>query len=226
MITQNTKDFGLQAIWDQSKADQEWRQGLDKLASIGASVSLFGSARIRSSHPYYQLARTTAATLGKAGFSIVTGGGPGLMEAANRGARDVGARSIGLNILLPGSSEPANRYLDISIKFQYFFVRKLVFMRYASAYVALPGGFGTLDELFECITLIQTRKTVAIPVIMVNRGFWSGIMSWIEDTLLANGAVRQSDINRLILVDDPAEICDVIQNFDATKTNMAASQSQ
>jgi uncharacterized protein (TIGR00730 family) len=168
-------------------------------------VSVFGSARVGPYEPDYALGRAVGAALGRAGFSVITGGGPGLMEAANRGARDAGAHSIGLNIELP-FEQFANRYLDLSLTFRYFFARKVCFVRYATGFVVLPGGFGTLDELFEALTLIQTRKIRFFPVVLVGSAFWDGLVDWLRARLLAAGTIGPRDRTLLQVTDDIDEI--------------------
>ena len=167
-------------------------------------VSVFGSARVGTNEPDYALGRAVGAALGRAGFSVITGGGPGLMEAANRGARDVGARSIGLNIELP-FEQFANQYLDLSLTFRYFFARKVCFVRYATGFVVLPGGFGTLDELFEALVLIQTDKVRHFPVVLVGRHHWGPLWDWVGDRLVSGGYVSPEDLELVTLCDEPED---------------------
>jgi hypothetical protein len=183
--------------------------GFTALRGTARGVSVFGSARVREDDPDYALAREVGAALGRAGFSVITGGGPGLMEAANRGARDVGARSIGLNIELP-FEQGANPYLDLSLTFHYFFARKVCFVRYASGFVVLPGGFGTLDELFEALVLIQTGKVRHFPVVLVGRDHWTPLWDWVRDRLLAEAYVDPEDLELVALVDDPDDVADAL----------------
>jgi uncharacterized protein (TIGR00730 family) len=180
------------------------RMGFDALAGTECGVTVFGSARIPADDPQYAHARAVGAALGAAGFSVITGGGPGLMEAANRGARDVGARSIGLNIELP-FEQHENPYLDLSLTFHYFFARKVCFVRYAVGFVVLPGGFGTLDELFEALVLIQTDKVRHFPVVLVGTEHWAPLWDWVERRLVAGGYVSGADLDLVALVDDPGE---------------------
>ena len=187
----------------------ELERGFTALAGVRRGVSIFGSARIPPGHPHYVLARETARLLGEAGMTVITGGGPGLMEAANRGARDAGAVSVGLNIELP-FEQAANRYQDIELYFHYFFTRKVMFVRYANAYVVLPGGFGTLDELFEALVLIQTHKIRDFPVVLVVREQWAGLLDWMRERLVTDGLVAESDIDHIALTDDPAEVRDIV----------------
>jgi uncharacterized protein (TIGR00730 family) len=181
------------------------RMGFDALAGTDCGVTVFGSARIPHDDPAYALGRAVGAALGRAGFAVITGGGPGLMEAANRGARDVGARSIGLNIELP-FEQHANPYLDLSLDFHYFFARKVCFVRYATGFVVLPGGFGTLDELFEALVLIQTDKVRHFPVILVGSEHWGPLWDWVEDRLVADGYVSPEDLELVELLDDPEAV--------------------
>lgn len=186
--------------------------GFATLADVAHAVSIFGSARTPADHPHYNLARTLAARLGTLGFDIITGGGPGIMEAANRGARDAGVRSIGLNIEL-AHEQSTNRFADLSLQLHHFFVRKLMFIRYASAFVVFPGGFGTLDELLEALTLIQTGKIRHFPIVLAVSEHWSGLEQWIRDRLLEPGMVSPDDVKLLVLADDPDEIGDIIQHW-------------
>jgi uncharacterized protein (TIGR00730 family) len=181
----------------------EMAEGFATLANVGRGVSLFGSARTPVGHPDYELARETAAMLGAAGFAILTGGGPGVMQAANQGAREAGAQSIGLNIQLPFEQQ-FNPYLDISLKFHYFFTRKVMFVRYSCGFVVLPGGFGTMDELFEALTLIQTGKIMHFPVVLLGKHYWGGLFDWIRTTMLAEGKIAAGDVELLQLAEDPA----------------------
>jgi uncharacterized protein (TIGR00730 family) len=180
------------------------KMGFDALAGTECGVTVFGSARIPPDDPQYAHARAVGAALGTAGFSVITGGGPGLMEAANRGARDVGARSIGLNIELP-FEQHENPYLDLSLTFHYFFARKVCFVRYAVGFVVLPGGFGTLDELFEALVLIQTDKVRHFPVVLVGTEHWAPLWEWVEQRLVAGGYVSGADLDLVALVDEPDE---------------------
>ncbi len=187
------------------RMDADLRMGFEALAGTGCGVTVFGSARVPHEDPHYALGRAVGAALGRAGFHVITGGGPGLMEAANRGARDVGARSIGLNIELP-FEQHANPYLDLSLTFRYFFARKVCFVRYASGFVVLPGGFGTLDELFEALVLIQTEKVRHFPVLLVGRDHWGPLWAWVHDRLMAGGYISPEDLDLVELLDDPDEV--------------------
>ena len=187
-----------------ARIDAELERGFTALAGVRRGVSLFGSARVAPERPEYAMARETARLLGSSGFTIITGGGPGLMEAANRGARDAGATSVGLNIELPFEQAP-NAFQDIELRFHYFFTRKVMFVRYANAFVVFPGGFGTLDELFEALVLIQTDKIRQFPVVLMGSRFWSPLRDWIADRLVAGGFVDEEDVELMRIVDEPAE---------------------
>jgi uncharacterized protein (TIGR00730 family) len=187
----------------------EFAMGFDALSGVRRAVTMFGSARTPSDHPHYALVREVAATLGRAGYAIITGGGPGLMEAANRGARDVGALSVGCNIELP-HEQHVNPYVDIGLEFRHFFARKVMFVRYACAFVICPGGFGTLDELFEALTLIQTRTIRDFPVILVGTGEWDGLLEWLRTHALADGRISAGDLSSLHRAGDPAQVLDMV----------------
>jgi uncharacterized protein (TIGR00730 family) len=187
----------------------EFVEGFDELASITRGVSIFGSARTRTDDPQYLAAQETAQLLVRAGFAVITGGGPGIMEAANRGALEAGGLSIGCNIELPFEQKP-NPYLTRYLKFKYFFVRKTMFVKYSNAFIIFPGGYGTLDELFESLTLIQTRKIKNFPVILFGSDFWGGMMKWIESQLLGENKINELEYRMLHLTDSPAEVVDII----------------
>jgi len=189
---------------------QEFSMGFERLASIGPSVSMFGSARTRREDPRYQLAERIARLLSDAGFSVVAGGGPGLMEAFNKGAHAGKSTSIGLNIQLP-QEQRTNPYQDLSLSFRHFFARKVMFVRYACAYVVFPGGFGTLDELAEILTLMQTRKTRRVPVVLVDRAYWGGLLEWMQRRMLADGNIAAGDMQLMHVVDTAEEVLPAIQ---------------
>jgi uncharacterized protein (TIGR00730 family) len=189
----------------------ELEDGFRALAHIGAAASFFGSARTPPDDPEYAQARQTARLVGEAGLAVITGGGPGVMEAANRGARDAGATSIGLNIELP-FEQGLNQYVDIGLEFHYFFARKVMFVRYASGFVVFPGGFGTLDELFESLTLIQTGKVRNFPVVLVGSDYWCDLIEWIRKRVLGEGKISPADMDLLTVTDDPAEVRDVLMS--------------
>ncbi len=190
--------------------------GFRKLHFVGPCVTVFGSARFPESDRYYALARGIGAELAKSGFTVMTGGGPGIMEAANRGAKDVSGRSVGCNIVLPREQHP-NPYLDMFVDFRYFFVRKLMLAKYSYAFVACPGGFGTLDELFEIATLVQTGKVEDFPIILAGRDYWQPMLDFLRQTLLKNGTIDAADVDRFIVCDDPAEIAHRISEVAQSK---------
>ncbi|MGZ4295429.1 MAG: LOG family protein [Solirubrobacteraceae bacterium] len=183
----------------------EFAKGFDALAGVKRAVTVFGSARTPAGHPHYTLVREVSATLGRAGYAIITGGGPGLMEAANRGARDAGALSVGCNIELP-REQRLNPYVDVGLEFRHFFARKVMFVRYACAFVICPGGFGTLDELFEALTLIQTRTIRDFPVILLGANEWDGLLEWLMASALADGRISAADLGAIRRADGPDDV--------------------
>jgi uncharacterized protein (TIGR00730 family) len=189
----------------------EIRMGFDALAHVGAAASFFGSSRTMPDDPEYGLARETARHVAQAGMAVITGGGPGAMEAANRGARDARGLSIGLNIELP-FEQRANPYVDIDLEFHYFFARKIMFVRYASGFVVFPGGFGTMDELFESLTLIQTGKVRYFPVVLMGSDYWGGLVDWMRERLLGEGKISPGDLELFCVTDDPAEVRERLLN--------------
>jgi uncharacterized protein (TIGR00730 family) len=203
----------------------EFKMGFDALKDVKRAVSIFGSARTPSEAEDYKQARAIAHRLGLAGYAIVTGGGPGMMEAANRGARDAGALSIGCNIELPHEQQH-NDYLDISLDFKHFFVRKVMFIRYSQAFVVMPGGFGTLDELFEALTLAQTGKIWDFPVVLIDREFWQGLIDWVGGTMLEDGNISADDAQMLHLCDTPDEVCAVITEASAKLRQVAGPANE
>jgi uncharacterized protein (TIGR00730 family) len=198
-----------QESWRVFQIMAEFVEGFENLSGIRPSVSIFGSARTPEDHPYYRLTETIARALSDAGFSVVSGGGPGIMEAANKGAYAGKSLSVGLNINLP-HEQVSNAYQDISLHFRHFFARKVMFVKYASAYVVLPGGFGTLDELAEILTLVKNGKSRRIPIVLVNSRFWRGLLDWFRDCLVAEGTIDLADMNLIQLVDKPQEVVDAI----------------
>ncbi|HZR98190.1 MAG TPA: TIGR00730 family Rossman fold protein [Chloroflexota bacterium] len=194
----------------------EFVDGFDELADLGRAVSIFGSARVNEDDPMYALARTVGYKLARDGFAIITGGGPGLMEAANRGAAEAGGTSVGCNIELP-FEQHINAYVNLPLNFRYFFVRKTMFVKYAMAFVIFPGGFGTLDELFEALTLIQTHKIKNFPVILVGRTYWQGLLDWVHDVLLAERKINDDELALLKLTDDPEEVCRIVDAYYAAE---------
>jgi uncharacterized protein (TIGR00730 family) len=200
--------------WRALRILSEFVEGFDALATVGPAVTIFGSARLGAGTPEYELARDIARRLAELGFAIITGGGPGIMEAANRGCREGGGLSIGCNIELP-HEQGLNEYVDLGVEFKYFFARKTMFVKYADAFVIMPGGFGTLDELFESLTLIQTGKIRDFPVVLVGTEYWQGMIDWMRSTQLPAGAVTEADLGLLKLSDDPEEVCQIIRTYVA-----------
>lgn len=200
--------------WLVFKVMAEFVSSLEKLSKIGPCVSIFGSARTQPDSVYYKLAEDIAFDLTKHGFGVITGGGPGIMEAANRGAQMAKGKSVGLNIVLP-HEQYANSFIDLDkvLNFDYFFVRKVMFMKFAQGYVVMPGGFGTLDELFEAITLIQTQKMVHFPIVLVVRKYWEGLLHWIKETQVAEGMISPSDLDIFAIVDTAEEAVNHIVKF-------------
>ncbi|MEW6219202.1 MAG: TIGR00730 family Rossman fold protein [Thermodesulfobacteriota bacterium] len=196
--------------WRLFRIMAEFVDGFDTLSDIGPAVSIFGSARTAPDHPSYQHTRIIAAKLAEHGYGVITGGGPGIMEAANRGAAEAGGSSVGLNINLPYEQQ-SNPFATIPLDFKYFFVRKVMFIKYAMAFICMPGGFGTLDELFEALTLIQTQRIKPFPIILVGKEFWGGLLAWIEKTVLAAGNIDRSDLFIFTVMDDPDEIVSYIR---------------
>ncbi len=208
------QEVKAQDTWQIFKIMAEFVEGFEKMSKIGPCVSIFGSARTKPESKYYQLAEDIAHKLTLEGYGVITGGGPGIMEAANKGAQKAGGKSVGLNIKLPFEQSP-NPYIDHdkSITFDYFFVRKLMFIKYAQGFVVLPGGFGTMDELFEAITLIQTGKIGRFPIVMVGKDYWEGIMEWIKTILVTEKYINPDDLNLFKLVDTADDAVTVIDNF-------------
>jgi uncharacterized protein (TIGR00730 family) len=187
----------------------EFVEGFDELATLSRGIAIFGSARTRPDDPDYKAAQETAALLAAQGFAVITGGGPGIMEAANRGAFEAGGLSIGCNIELPFEQRP-NAYQTLSLTFKYFFVRKMMFVKYSLGFVIFPGGFGTLDELFEALTLIQTRKIRNFPVVLFGSQYWSGLLDWLRAVVLPDGKISEQDMNIFHITDSPAEVVDIV----------------
>lgn len=202
--------------WVIFKVMSEFVEGFEKLAKIGPCVSIFGSARVKPNHPYYKMADEIAYQLVQHGYGVITGGGPGIMEAGNRGARRAGGKSVGLNIFLP-HEQKGNDYIDADklITFDYFFVRKVMFVKYSQGFVVMPGGFGTLDELTEALTLIQTRKIGRFPIVLVGRKFWLGMIDWIKTVLIEEHMIHEEDLQLFNVVDTPEEAVKVIDEFYA-----------
>ncbi|MDQ5846246.1 MAG: TIGR00730 family Rossman fold protein [Acidobacteriota bacterium] len=203
-------EFTHTDTWRVFRIMGEFVTGFDELATLSRGVSVFGSARTRSDDPDYAAAQETAALLARAGFAVITGGGPGIMEAANRGAFEAGGLSIGCNIELP-FEQKSNDYLTLSLKFKYFFVRKMMFVKYSLGFIIFPGGFGTLDELFEALTLIQTQKIRNFPVVLYGSAYWKGLLDWITEQAKKTGKVTEHDLQLLSITDSPAEVVRIIE---------------
>lgn len=217
---------GLRKIVDEDRANatkareswhllgimSEFYEASEKLAQVRPAVSVFGSARVKPGHPWYETTETISRLLSEAGFAVISGGGPGLMEACNKGAHAGPSPSVGLNIDLP-MEQLNNPYQNISLWFRHFFPRKVAFMKYTSAYVVMPGGYGTMDELFEALTLIQTHQSRRLPIILVGSQFWNGLLTWIKEQLLSNGLIHQSDIELMQVIDEPQAVVDAIFDF-------------
>lgn len=216
---------------DESKLPEAWRilriqselvDGTESLIKVGRAVSIFGSARLKEDSHYYEMAVQLSNEIAKEGITVITGGGPGIMEAANRGAFDADAeddgQSIGLNIKLPFEQE-ANHYQDLTLDFRYFFVRKYMFVKHAIAFVIFPGGFGTMDELFEALTLVQTEKIVKIPIILMGKHYWGGLVDWIETQLMGQGCIDQRDRDLITLSDSVEDTMDIIRSYSARTIN-------
>ncbi len=205
-------DLKLGESWRLFKIMGEFVDGVESLHDLGPAVSIFGSARILPDDPIYTLAQELAAAFVRHGFAVITGGGGGVMEAANKGAAEAGGRSVGLNIRLPFEQIP-NNHANIRLEFKYFFIRKVMFIKYASAYIALPGGFGTLDEVFEVITLIQTKRIKPFPIILVGSDYWTGLWDWIKMHLHQAGMISPSDMDIVQIMDDPEKIAATIKRI-------------
>jgi uncharacterized protein (TIGR00730 family) len=205
-------------LWSIFKIMGEFVDGYDKLLKVGPCVSIFGSARIKPGNKYYDMAIKTAELVSKNGFGVITGGGPGIMEAGNLGAHNAGGKSVGLGIDLP-FEQGVNDYVhaDYEINFKYFFVRKVMFVKYAQGFIVFPGGFGTLDEVFECLTLIQTQKIERIPIVLVGTEYWSGLMEWVKNNLVKEGLISPEDIDLVHLTDDHNEAVKIVCDFYTKK---------
>ena len=204
--------LSIEESWRIFRIMAEFIEAIDALSKIQPAVTVFGSARVKAEDPFYKKAEVLAQRLAQKGFSVITGGGPGIMEAANKGAAAAGGKSIGMNIRLPFEQKP-NPYANITIEYKYFFVRKVMFVKYAVAYVIFPGGFGTLDELFEALTLIQTKRIKSFPVILIGQEYWSGMINWLKDTMVSEDKILAEDLDFIKIVDDPDEAVRHIQKF-------------
>lgn len=214
LVPENFDQTHSEDVWSIFKIMGEFVEGYDKLFKIGPCVSIFGSARSKDDNPYYQMAKETARKITDKGFGVITGGGPGIMEAANRGAREGEGKSVGLGISLP-FEQGVNEFVDPDyvIDFNYFFARKVMFVKYAQGFIVFPGGFGTLDEFFEALTLIQTRKVTRFPVVLVGTDYWNGLVGWIKNTMVENKTISPGDVDLFTLTDDPDEAVDIICRF-------------
>ncbi|MFA5096341.1 MAG: TIGR00730 family Rossman fold protein [Candidatus Omnitrophota bacterium] len=210
-------DFTQEDPWRVFRIMSEFVEGFEVLAKMGKAVSIFGSARTKPGTKYYKLGEEVAYHIAKAGYAVITGSGPGLMEAANKGTKRAGGQSVGLNIHIP-SEQKANAYVDTLLDFRYFFVRKVMFVKYAKAFVILPGGYGTLDEFFEAINLIQTERINKFPVVLFGSAYWQGMLSWLKEVVLAKGNISRKDLDLFKVVDEPQEVVKVIKRFYAQKT--------
>jgi len=209
----DTVDRPVKDLWRIFRIMAEFTEGYEELASVGPAVSIFGSARTPPNHRHYKLAMKTAAEISRAGFAVITGGGDGIMEAANKGATEAGGTSIGLNIELPMEQIP-NDYQNLSLHFRYFFVRKVMFLKYAHGFIVFPGGYGTMDEFFESLVLIQTLKQVQFPVILMCSEFWEGLIAWIKETMLGEGKyISPEDLDVFTIADDPETAVKIITDF-------------
>lgn len=214
--TPRADEFLHTDTWRVFRIMGEFVQGFEDLAQLTNGVAVFGSARTKSDHPEYRAAMETGALLAKAGRPVITGGGPGIMEAANRGAIEAGGISVGCNIELP-HEQGANPYLTLSLRFKYFFVRKMMFVKYSDAFIIFPGGFGTLDELFEALTLIQTRKIHNFPVVLFGSEYWKPMLEWLRGPMLGEGKIVEEDFRRLHVTDSPAEVVEIVKNYEPSQ---------
>lgn len=205
--------------WRIFRIISEFVEGFEEMSNIGPAVSIFGSARVAPGHRYYAFAEKVGHLLARAGYAVITGGGPGVMEAANRGAFEEGGESVGLSIELPFEEKP-NPYIKTLVSFRYFFVRKVTFVKYSSAFVILPGGFGTLDELFESLTLIQTQKIKPFPVVLVGDGYWDGLLCWIREELVSHNMISPKDLDSLLRASTPEEVLEIIEK---SRSSLAAA---
>ena len=220
--TPRADEFLHTDTWRVFRIMGEFVQGFEDLAQTKNGVAIFGSARTQGDDPEYKTAQETGALFVRAGFSVITGGGPGIMEAANRGAFEAGGVSIGCNIELP-HEQSSNDYLTMSLKFKYFFVRKMMFVKYSDAFIIFPGGFGTLDELFEALTLIQTHKIHNFPVVLYGSQYWKGMLEWLRGPMLGENKIVEDDFRRLHVTDSPAEIVDIVSRFQ--REQLSANQT-
>ena len=213
MEKKNSKNrFASEDPWRVFRIMSEFVEGFEVLSRVGKAVSIFGSSRMKPENKYYKLAEEIAYLLAKEGYAIITGSGPGLMEAANKGAKRAKGTSIGLNIHIPSEQKP-NKYIDLLLDFRYFFVRKVMFVKYAKAFVIMPGGYGTLDEFNKAINLIQTKRIPEFPVVLFGNNYWKGMLDWLRNTVLKNNNISRTDLDIFTVVDDPQEVVKVIKRF-------------
>ncbi|MFA5411374.1 MAG: TIGR00730 family Rossman fold protein [Candidatus Omnitrophota bacterium] len=206
------ESFVSEDTWRVFRIMSEFVDGFEVLSQIGQAVSIFGSSRLKPSNKYYKLAEETAYLLAKEGYAIITGSGPAIMEAANKGAQRAGGHSVGLNIQIP-HEQKANKYVETLLDFRYFFVRKVMFVKYAKAFVIMPGGYGTLDEFTEAINLIQTERIPRFPVVLLGSEYWRGLLDWLKDTVLKSGNITKKELELFTLVDEPKDVVEVIKKF-------------
>jgi uncharacterized protein (TIGR00730 family) len=204
--------LSIEESWRVFRIMAEFVEGIETLSEVRNAVSIFGSARVKPDDAYYKKAEILARLLAQNGFSVITGGGPGIMEAANKGASEAGGKSVGMNIRLPFEQKP-NPYSNIHLDYKYFFIRKVMFVKYAMAYVILPGGFGTMDELFEAVTLIQTKRIRSFPLILMGSDYWQGLLDWLKKTMLAEGKIQPADLELIQIIDDPEEVVKHIKKY-------------
>jgi len=218
--SRGTSDWVHTDPWRVLRIQSEFVEGFGLMAELGTAVSVFGSARTRPGTPDYDAAERVGGALARAGYAVITGGGPGIMEAANKGASQAGGTSVGLGIELP-FEQRLNDWVDIGLQFRYFFARKTMFVKYAQAFVVFPGGFGTLDELFEALTLVQTHKVTSFPVVLYNTTYWAGLLEWVRSTLVDAGNISADDVDLIHVTDDIDEIVDIIERFEANRYRTA-----
>jgi len=212
LINGQVEKLFIEDSWRVFRIISEFVEGFEELATVGDCITIFGSARTKEGDPDYETAREIARLAVKAGYGVITGGGGGIMEAGNRGAAEAGGISVGLNIDLPFEQLP-NQYANVRLDFRYFFVRKVMFVKYARAFIILPGGFGTLDELFESLTLIQTKKIRKFPIILTDRSYWTGLMDWIKNTVLSTNRISDEDLDLIQFADSPKAVIDKVVEF-------------
>jgi uncharacterized protein (TIGR00730 family) len=204
--------LSIEESWRMFRIMAEFVDAIETLSNVHNAVTIFGSARVKPDDAYYKKTEILARLLAQNGFSIITGGGPGIMEAANKGASEAGGKSVGMNIRLPFEQKP-NAYANIHLDYKYFFIRKVMFVKYAMAYVILPGGFGTMDELFEAVTLIQTKRIRSFPLILMGSDYWQGLLDWLKKTMLAEGKIQPADLELIQIIDDPEEVVKHIKKY-------------